>query len=252
VAEPSAAAPAIYGADGAGSTRNLHEFVVQRLGLMIGTGSIEEGAKILPEVAGDELGVSRGVVREALRVLEAKGMVRPRPRTGTRVCGVQEWDLLDPDVIGWRIRGPHRSKQLSDLMDLRVAVEIIAVRLCCAMATEEDLELLAGHVQRMRDAAREGRNHDFTTADIAFHTQLLLASGNQVFVRFIRPFAAILQAREELDTLPGRVTDETIEQHAEIVDAVRHRDGDRAERTARDMIESSRRELLAHLGLPPR
>jgi DNA-binding FadR family transcriptional regulator len=251
VDDPAAAAVVYAGLD-AGAARSLHELVVQRLGLMIGTGAIAEGEKILPEVVGEQLGASRGVVREALRVLQSKGMVRPRPRTGTRVCGVQDWDLLDPDVIAWRVRGPDRAKQLSDLMDLRVAVEIIAVRLCCTQATGADLQLLEGHVQRMRDAAHAGRNHDFTTADIAFHTQLLLASGNGVFVRFIQPFAAILKAREELETLPGRVTDETIDQHAEVVDAIRDRDGDRAERTARDMIESSRLELLAHLGLPPR
>jgi DNA-binding FadR family transcriptional regulator len=223
--------------------RGRHEIVVNQLGLMIASRELAEGEQIIPEEVGEQLGVSRTVVREALRVLQTKGMLRPRPKIGTRVLPADDWNLLDPDVIGWRVRGPDRDKQLSDLMDLRVAVEVFAVRDCCTHAADDDIAAIFAEVDRMQDAAAAADHHAFTQADVAYHERLLQASGNKVFRQFTVPFAAILQAREELDILPETVSETTIEVHRRVVEAIRDRDPDRAELLAREMIEQARTEV---------
>ena len=83
--------------------RGLHGEVVHTIGLQIVGGSIQPGDPLPPE---DELtsnlAVSRTVLREAVRVLAAKGLVEARPKIGTRVRARSEWNILDPDVLSWR------------------------------------------------------------------------------------------------------------------------------------------------------
>lgn len=240
--------PAVVSFGGASTGgRGLHQFVVNRLGMMITSGELATGAKIAPDDVGASLGVSRTVVREALRVLEAKGLVRPRPKTGTRVLPPQDWNLLDQDVIAWRVRGPDRARQLSELLDLRLAVEVSAVRSACRNATDEDLAALQADSDDLFAAGAAGDHGAFTEADIRFHTRLLTASQNLVFGRFSEPFAAVLVAREELATLPDHVDDPTLQEHRDLADAIAARDEERAAALATEIIEQSRAEVLARL-----
>lgn len=229
------------------SHRNLHRMVVHRLGTMIVTGELAEGEQINPDLVGQTMDASRTAVREALRVLEAKGMVRPRPKTGTRVLPADQWDLLDEDVISWRVHGPDRVEQMTELMDLRVAVETAAVRSCCTAATEDEVELLLKACEVMRVAGESGDLARFTEADIDFHARLLSASGNRVFGQFVGPFRAVLHAREDLATLPQHISPETIALHIRIAELIAARDSDAAEAAARDLILAARDELMHHL-----
>jgi DNA-binding FadR family transcriptional regulator len=229
------------------SHRNLHRLVVNRLGSMIVSGELGEGDQINPDDIGRSMDASRTAVREALRVLEAKGMVRPRPKTGTRVLGVSHWDLLDEDVISWRVRGPDRVEQLTELMDLRVAVETAAVRSCCASATEQEVDELLTACELMREAGESGDLAKFTEADIEFHARLLSASGNRVFGQFVGPFRAVLHAREDLATLPQHISPETIALHIRVAELIAARDTDAAEAAAKALIQTSRDELFQRL-----
>lgn len=221
--------------------------VVDRLGLQIATGRLAVGQQIVPEQVAAEHGVARSVVREALRVLESKGLVRPRQRTGTRVLGVEEWDVLDADVISWRVAGPDRDAVLADLVELRVAVEPAAARLCCARATPEQASELAALASRMRALGSAGDLAGFTAADVAFHELLLVASGNGAFARLRSGFAGLLHAREDLGTLPHRIDEQVLALHERIAEAVRDGDGGGAERAARELIEGADAELRARL-----
>lgn len=85
--------------------RGLHGQLVQQLGQMIVSGDLGADRPLVPEEIGQRFEVSRTVVRESLRVLEAKGLVSARPNVGTRVRPVSDWNLLDPDIIEWRAFG---------------------------------------------------------------------------------------------------------------------------------------------------
>lgn len=228
--------------------RGLHNLVVQRLGTSIASGELPADSQVLPDELADRFSTSRPVVREALRVLEAKGMVRPRPKTGTRVLGIEHWNLLDQDVIGWRVLGPDRSRQLLELTDLRIAVESIAARQCASHASASQLTLLHRACDDMERARAAGDLSGFTSADITFHTTILEASGNAMFGHFASPFAAFLHAREDLRTLPEQVNETVIEDHRKILVAIDENNGDAAEALSRALIEKARTELERNLG----
>jgi DNA-binding FadR family transcriptional regulator len=234
--------------------RGLHGHLVERLGAEIASGALEPGTQVVPEDLGVRYGASRPVVREALRALEAKGMVQPRPRTGTRVLPPQRWNLLDQDVIRWRAAGPHGPRQLEDLSDLRSAVEVLAARRCVTAATDEQVAAMHEACDRMERAAAEVDHGAFTAADVVFHSLLLEASGNAVFAGLAAPFAAYLHVREDLDTLPEHVEASVLTEHRDIVRAIAARDPDAAERWARSVVERSRAEAgraLARRGPGP-
>lgn len=221
------------------------------LGLRIATGELAAGSRVVPEEVADQHGVSRSVVREALRVLEAKGLVQPRQRVGTRVLPSDRWDALDADVIGWRVQGPERLAVVSDLEELRAAVEPRAARLCCengdGTAAVAELTVLATTMRRL---GSRGDLAGFTAADVAFHARLLHASGNAAFVRLEGTFAALLRAREELGTLPHQISEDMLALHEEVAEAIAVRDADRAERAARELVDGARSEVLTRLGAP--
>lgn len=223
--------------------------VVADLGRRIAAGELPPGTKVVPEELAAEHGVSRSVVREALRVLEAKGMVRPRQRVGTLVLPPGEWDSLDADVIGWLLAGGDRLRVVTDLEELRAAVEPRAARLCCEHADAADLAALTEHATAMRRLGARGDLAGFTAADVAFHARLLQASGNAAFVRLQGTFAALLKAREDLGTLPHRIDDRVLSLHVQIAEAIAAQDPDRAEAATRALIDGGRAEVLERLGV---
>ncbi|MEV0273393.1 FadR/GntR family transcriptional regulator [Hamadaea sp. NPDC050747] len=227
------------------ATRGLHGYLVDRLGRMIASGELAAGARIVPEELTERFGASRPVVREALRALEAKGMVRPRPKVGTRVLPMRQWNLLDRDVIRWRVAGPDGSRQLDELSDLRTAVEVHAARRCAAYATAQQVAELQQACDAMAAAAAARDHTAFTTADVAFHTTLLAASGNAMFRHFTEPFAAFLTAREDLRTLPDQVDPAVVDSHRRLVAAIESQDGDGAAAIAHALIEAARAEVAA-------
>jgi len=223
--------------------RGLHNLVVNRLGAAIAAGELAAETQIFPDELGERFDASRPVVREALRVLEAKGMVRPRPKTGTRVLPMVSWNLLDQDVIGWRVQGPDGPGLLRELMDLRTAIEPVAARRCAERADDEQVAALRQACDRMATAAAEGDHSAFTRADISFHELVLEGSGNSIFRSLSDPFAAFLHAREHLQTLPATVDSSVIDGHRQIVTAIEARDPDAAESLSRALIAATRDEL---------
>ncbi len=172
---------------------------MEALGRQIATGAWPEGAAMpIERELAEQFGVSRVVVREAVKSLAAKGMVVVRPRTGTRVRPRAAWSLLDAQVIGWRAApGPDgrpalEAKFVADLMELRRIVEPPAVRLAAVNATVAELAALRHAFVRMVLAvAGQG---DYIPADLDFHGLILTASGNQFLHQLRGALSEILKA----------------------------------------------------------
>lgn len=223
--------------------RGLHGQLVHELGIRIAHGEMVPGEQIVPVDVGDRYGVSRTVVREALRVLESKGMVAARPRTGTRVLPPDDWNVLDPDVIRWRVGGPDWRVQLTELLDLRAGVEPLAARACARVASPSDVDRLSAHCDAM-DRAVLGQNlAAFHDADLAFHRDLLRASGNQVLRRLSGAIDAVLEARESLSLQPGHLSAAAADAHSRIVEAIRVADPAGAEAASRALIDTAADEI---------
>ena len=91
-------------------TRGVHGRLVEQIGRRILGGELAPGA-MLPREAElvQELGISRTAVREAIKVLAAKGLVESRQKLGMRVRPERAWNLLDPDVLAWQAASGRRS-----------------------------------------------------------------------------------------------------------------------------------------------
>ena len=130
---------------GRNPARNLHSDVLWELGLAIVSGRYAEG-EILPSDSEllDRFGVSRTVLREALKTLAAKGLIEARARIGTRVLPRNRWNLFDGDVLAWFFElGPEVSF-LRSLAEVRIGIEIEAAALAAERCGPEEAAALTG------------------------------------------------------------------------------------------------------------
>lgn len=190
-------------------------------------------------------GVSRTVIRESLKILESKGMVRGRSRVGTVVCDKDDWNILDQQVLEWIGPRIYDFDLVGCILEARRTIEPMAASLAAKRATSQDIADLEGAWNRMKEV--EGDIDRFTEADLAFHTILLKASHNQVF----RQLSGIIHAalKYSLHTSNEAVDhrDEAIAIHGELVEALRMRNADAARTCSSRMLDLAARDLDAAL-----
>ena len=200
--------------------RGLHGQLVQQLGQMIVSGDLGADRPLVPEEIGQRFEVSRTVVRESLRVLEAKGLVSARPNVGTRVRPVGDWNLLDPDIIEWRAFGPQREDQRRELCELRLTIEPLAARLAAGDIREEVRQRLGDMVGIMTHALGQGDALTFSRADAEFHALLLQAAGNRMLEHLSGIVAAALQVSGGAASGCEHPTEGSVALHQRIVEAI--------------------------------
>lgn len=225
----------------------LYDQTVEQLGRSIVQGDLEVGESIVPEQLAESLGLSRSVLREAFRALEAKGLVHARPRIGTRVAPREQWNFLDPQVISWRLLGEDRGNQVEELYATRLAIEPVAARLVSRLVDAEAVSELRSLIGRMRDAMAARDLHAFTEADVEFHIELLNSSGNRMFSCFSTVIAAAVRTRETLVFPLVEETQRGLDMHELLVEQIAARDP-RLEETSRVLIQNAHREARTALG----
>jgi DNA-binding FadR family transcriptional regulator len=179
--------------------RNLHGQVVSELGKRIVSG-IYPAEAVLPneEQLCQELEVSRTALREAVKVLAAKGLLESRPRIGTRVRNRDLWNLLDPDILAWRCAIGADAEFLRHLTELREIIEPAAASLAAASRRPEQLVVIRAALQTMEVSTSIS---EWVEADLAFHTAILKATNNPLLM----PLAAIIgSALESLLDITAR------------------------------------------------
>lgn len=222
---------------------NNHAQVVQALGRAIVEGRFLPGT-LLP--GDDELeltyGVSRTVLREAMKTLAAKGLLIARARIGTKVTPRRNWNLFDADVLTWHMDSGIGSGFLNQLFEMRLSIEPHAARLASLHAGPEDLARLQGHVEAMREAPDD---RAFALADLEFHTAILEASGNVFMYSVGAVIEAALLSSFRLSSPaadPG-VQAEVADAHGRIVAALAARDADAAAAAMGAVIDFGRDRL---------
>jgi len=182
--------------NGSGQLHDLHGQTVKTIGSRIVHGRYPPGSQLpSPEQLERELGVSKTVLREAIRVLAAKGLVESRQKLGTMVQPRSSWNLLDPELLRWRGGRPD-ADYLDDLAEVRYIVEPAGARLAAARRTDGDLEQLRIALHAMIDAGEDAAA--VIEADLAFHRALLYAAHNELLSRMEIIIEAGLRARDIL------------------------------------------------------
>ncbi|RZJ25150.1 MAG: FadR family transcriptional regulator [Haliea sp.] len=222
--------------------KNVHGNTVDHLGEAIVAGRYAAGASIPPEpLLGVELGVSRTVVREAVKSLIAKGLVTSGPKVGTRVQTSDQWNWFDPDVIIWQSKAGLTREFLRDLQDLRRVVEPAAVRMAAERATPEDIAGIELAFEGMRKAVHEGG--DYVTHDLRFHQGLLRACRNRMIVQMSKALGALLRTSFEISTTRKDGPKNSLPLHRAVLDAVIARDPGQAEKAILLLIDGAREDI---------
>ncbi|KQV15678.1 FadR/GntR family transcriptional regulator [Kitasatospora sp. Root107] len=217
------------------------------LGPAIASGEIPEGAVLRGEELEAKYGVSRTVVREAIRILESMRMVASRRRVGITVQPKTDWDVFDPLVIRWRLAGADRSAQLRSLGSLRVAVEPAAAALAATHATDDQRRELGALAVELTVAARAADLDTFLRHDIAFHATVLRASGNEMFAHLGDTVGAVLTGRTEHQLMPHQPEPYAVKLHREVADAICTGQAEAAEQAMRTIVQGALAELDATL-----
>jgi len=164
------------------SGQNLTYSIAHHIGIAIVTGVYSKDNPIPIEAdLCREYGASRPVLREAVKMLTAKGLLGARPRRGTWVQPEERWNLLDPDVLGWLLERKFSPALLIEFTELRLAVEPGAATLAARAAGPEEKAVLSRAIERMQAADRG--DDDPLESDIAFHVAVLAASRNRFYAQ---------------------------------------------------------------------
>ncbi|SDE56665.1 FadR/GntR family transcriptional regulator [Auraticoccus monumenti] len=224
---------------------SMYEEMVDVVGRRIVGGGIGPREVMSLAALQEEFGVSRTVAREAMRALEALGLITARRRVGLIVSPAGDWDVLDPQVIRWNLAGPGRDAQLRALMDLRIAVEPVATRLAAQHATPAQREHLLDLVGRLSAIGEAGRgdSEEYLVVDVEFHVTLLRASANPLLVALEPAVTEVLTGRSHLGLTPAHPDPQALACHVRAARAVAGGDAAQAEEASRTMLALVRDEL---------
>ena len=220
------------------SNDNLHDRVTRALALQVIQAERERQLLVFPN-EGElcrQLGVSRSILREAVKVLEDKGMVQVRPRSGTRSLPRAQWNQLDADILAWQSNLKPDPQFLMDLCEVRLAIEPVAAGFAALRATEEEIISIRECLGRREQIIAARDLEEAVEADLQFHTAVIVASHNPLFRQLnttIRnPFRIALSYTL---LIPASVALE-LEEYRKLTEAIEARSPLEAKRSAEELV----------------
>ncbi len=206
-------------------------------GRRIASGEIAPGT-VLPTEKEIQLhhGVSRTVVREAMRHLSAKGLVTVGPKVGTRVSEPIQWNMLDADVMGWHLFAGISRPFVEALYEMRLINEPAAAHAAAERISQEQIVRLEAALDGMAENPRGSSEQ--IAADLAFHRIILEATANPILVSLGTMIERSLSISFSLSWRQITQRD-SVQQHRRVLEAIRDRDGEAAALYMRRLIESA-------------
>nr|WP_243843928.1 FadR/GntR family transcriptional regulator [Paraburkholderia caballeronis] len=221
--------------------QDLHGTVAYELGSAILRGDYAP-ASVLPREAElmGAFGVSRTVLREALRTLTSKGLVESRPRVGTRVRARDAWNLLDADVLQWYARVAPPVAFALKLQEMREMIEPFAAGLAASARDEAALATLAD----AHGAMAAARNVDeWVRADLRFHLAVLAACDNELLVPLGTLIERTLEGQLRLNAKRADVYNAALPAHTAVYDAIRRGNAALARRAMTKLLTTTRERI---------
>lgn len=223
----------------------LHLSVATALGSEIVGGRLAVGDLIPaePELCA-RFGVSRTVVREAVKLLASKGLLRTGSGIGTWVLPTAEWNFLDPDIFTWIQNSDDADRILQHLFAFRSAVEPAAAAEAARRATLEQLYALEAALEVMSQARTDFAK--WIEGDVAFHTALYIASNNLFMAPLANLFRQYFQMSFKLSSSNFH-HQHCLQEHRDVFEAIRARDPERAQKAVQILLERADEDVRAVL-----
>lgn len=228
------------------AVRNLHNQVVHELGRLIVSGELKAGESLpREELLAEQMSVSRTALREAMKVLSAKGLIESRQKTGTRVRDPMYWNQLDADVLGWRCASMPTDSFVEKLVEMREIIEPAAAAAAARRRTPQQLVALKEAYQAMAAAADlDG----WAEADLAFHKCLLQAANNELMSSLFSVIETALDTYFRLSARNASNFNVALPQHLKVYEAVQRKQPEVARQAMIKMVNDSRDNIRRRAG----
>ncbi|MDR3433258.1 MAG: FadR/GntR family transcriptional regulator [Rouxiella aceris] len=198
--------------------RNLSYLLAENIAQRVLSGEFAEGSILPGEIElGEQFGVSRTAVREAVKTLSAKGMLLARPRIGTRVMPQSNWNFLDQQLLTWWMTNENFDQVMSHFVLLRTALEPQACSLAALQANSEQKKQLSIYMAEMRELHANFDREHWIKVDAQFHKLIYEASKNPFLTSFANLFSSVYQSYFRAITGQEVIK---LEHHQNIVDAI--------------------------------
>jgi DNA-binding FadR family transcriptional regulator len=189
--------------------------------------------------------VSRTVLREAVKVLEAKGLVEVEHGQGVKSRKRSDWNHLDPDVLNWQCEFGADEKFLLNMNEIRLILEPAAAALAASRGDDAAHARIRTRYSQMQEYVHNPEM--FIQADLAFHREIVMACGNDILTKIAQSIDIALRASANVSIqVPGWAR--SLQLHSALTDAITRRDPDVARAAATVIIHGAIADIHAVLG----
>ena len=206
--------------------KNLSWVLAEKLAQQILRGEYVPGSILPGEMElGEQFGVSRTAVREAVKTLTAKGMVLPRPRIGTRVMPKENWNFLDKELLVWWMSEDNFHEVIQHFLIMRSSLEPQACQLAARLGSAEQKAHLNTLMEEMVHLKKHFNRERWIEVDMSWHEHIYTMSANPFLISFATLFHSIYH------TYFTSITQDQViklDLHQAIVDAIQESDGENA------------------------
>ncbi|MCB0891829.1 MAG: FCD domain-containing protein [Micropruina glycogenica] len=230
------------------ASAQLHQAALDEIGQEIVDGRHPVGSVLTLADLERRFMVSRTVAREIMRILESLGMVRSRRRVGITIRSRTNWNVLDPLVVRWRLRGAEHARVLLDVTELRASLQPMAAELAARNATPEQRQRLIELADEIVRTSRQADRGATAEAELDFNTLLLRATANELFAGFSGMVRLVQRLDPKVSVEPGLVW---AERYRRIAGAIAAGDGETARIASRAQVAQGLAAMAARVGPRP-
>jgi len=224
---------------------NIAQTIADRLGRRIIRGDLQtDGTTLIEQDIVSEFSASRNVVREAVKTLAGKNLVRSERRVGTIVQPPTEWNLLDPQVIQWMLTEEKTHDELlRALSEMRLIFEPEAAALAAERATSRQVLRIFDCFEEMKRHANDPEKA--IEYDVMFHVAVLDACGNPLLRSLNQSISLLLRANFKLSIQVDNAFIRNLVDHGLIAEAIHEKSPERARQATIDLLKKNESDIHA-------
>lgn len=216
----------------------LYEQVLSQIDQQIKEGKLKLGDRLPPErELSKQMGVSRGTLRDAFRILEAQGVIETKPGGGRHLREIFNQDeIQDSESIIKEIQ----KATIMDLLEVREILEERMIELVCKRATKEEIDRLESLIEEESMNPNKKRNQEL---DYVFHTALAECTKNIVIINFMKLNLKIMNQTRKFSYKSDTNFNDAQKEHRTIYEAVKLRDVEQAKQAVKNHINNIKKRL---------